>query len=78
MSAEGRHLLSEGRCIKGKRGTCQTESGTYHPRGGVSKKGGTGPQEGCTYHLRGGISRIMVVPISWRAAYVSRRSAPIM
>ena len=61
----GRHLSSEGRYIEAKGGTYKLEGGTCQP-------------EGRTYHLRGGISKIGVVPIRWRAASVSRRTAPII
>ena len=61
----GRHLSSEQRYIEDRGGTYKLEGGTCHP-------------EDRTYHRRGGISKIRVVPIRWRAAPVSQRTAPII
>ena len=54
-----------GRYIEDKGCTYWLEGGTRHPGGGI-------------YDLWGGISEIIVVPVSWRAAPVSRRVAPMI
>ena len=41
-------------------------------------EGGTCQPEGGNYHLRSGMSKIRVVPISWKAAPVSRRVTSII